>query len=148
MPEISKSKGRREGIKSKRDNAAVFKWMAGTSAPKRSEFPQRESGQDSLFTGDDKELPRPSTEDRRQRMDFLKQDPLNVHQRILKHLQGEARTAITSVYDLASIITESCVGLFDPYQVSDEFQFFDFFERCIGDVVRKPNNDYARDSTS
>jgi hypothetical protein len=78
-----------------------------------------------------------SVEERKKRLALLEQDPLNVHQMILKHLQGEARAPITSVYELAKIITDSCVNLFDPYQAPDEFQFFDFFERSIGDVVSK-----------
>jgi len=81
---------------------------------------------------------RPSSiEERKKRLALLEQDPLNVHQMILKHLQGEARAPIISVYDLANFITDTCINLFDPYQAPDEFQFFDFFERSIGDVVSR-----------
>jgi hypothetical protein len=76
-------------------------------------------------------------EEKRRRQTFLQQDPLNVHQTILKNLQGSARAPITSVYDLAKLITSSCVDVFDQYRIPPDFQFFDFFERSIGAVVSK-----------
>lgn len=85
--------------------------------------------------GDDVDSRPSSSEEKRKCLAFLKQDPLNVHQLILKHLQGSARKPITTVSELAILITDSCVGLFDQYQIPDEFQFFDFFERSIGAVV-------------
>jgi hypothetical protein len=65
----------------------------------------------------------------------LQDDPLNVHQMILKHLQTSARVPVTTAYDLAGLIAQSCANVFDQHQVPDEFQFFDFFERSIGMVV-------------
>lgn len=76
-------------------------------------------------------------EEKRRRQTFLQQDPLNVHQTILKNLQGSARAPITSVYDLAKLITSSCADVFDQYRIPPHFQFFDFFERSIGAVVSK-----------
>ncbi|KAK2746815.1 hypothetical protein FQN57_002857 [Myotisia sp. PD_48] len=75
------------------------------------------------------------SEDKRELRAFLRKDPLNVHQIILKHLQRQAREPITSVGGLATLITDTCIGLFDQHQAPDEFQFFDFFERSVGDVV-------------
>jgi len=66
---------------------------------------------------------------------LLHDDPLNVHQMILKHLKISARAPITTVYELANLITNSCANIFDQHQVPDEFQFLDFFERSIGNVV-------------
>ncbi|KAI9640932.1 hypothetical protein NHQ30_010773 [Ciborinia camelliae] len=91
----------------------------------------------------DNEIPRPanssssasSTADKRKRLALLRQDPLNVHQKALKYLQGTTRRPITSAYDVARLVVDSCINLFDQYQVPDEFQFFDFFERSIGAVV-------------
>ncbi|KAK2798189.1 hypothetical protein FQN51_007875 [Onygenales sp. PD_10] len=71
----------------------------------------------------------------KRRLESLKRDPLNVLQMILGHLRLKTRDPFTSVYDLARLIVDSCVGLFDPYHAPDEYQFFDFFERSIGAVI-------------
>nr|KMM70937.1 ankyrin repeat and SOCS box protein 10 [Coccidioides posadasii RMSCC 3488] len=93
------------------------------------------SSRDHLETVFEPYSPRSSSEENRQRRAFLRKDPLNVHQTILKHLQSRARDPITSVYALATLIADTCIELFDEYRVPDEFQFFDFFERSIGDVI-------------
>lgn len=54
---------------------------------------------------------------------------------VLKHLRQPFRAPVTSAYDLATLITDSCVSVFDPLRVPDEFQFLDFFERSICAVV-------------
>jgi hypothetical protein len=76
-------------------------------------------------------------ENKRRRQAFLQEDPLNVHQTILKNLYGLARAPITSAYDLAMLITSSCVDVFDQYKIPPDFQFFDFFESSIGAVVSR-----------
>ncbi|EPE31754.1 hypothetical protein GLAREA_12510 [Glarea lozoyensis ATCC 20868] len=75
------------------------------------------------------------TEEQKIRLPKLQDDPLDVHQIILKHLQRSARKPVTTAYDLAGIIAQSCANVFDQHQVPNEFQFFDFFERSIGTVI-------------
>ncbi|TPX21918.1 hypothetical protein DIZ76_015883 [Coccidioides immitis] len=132
--------------KSKNEGNVVLGWMAGKQSKLiRKAAIQRkdkERGQffpagsrDHLETVFEPYSPRSSSEENRQRRAFLRKDPLNVHQMILKHLQSRARDPITSVYALATLIADTCMELFDEYRVPDEFQFFDFFERSIGDVI-------------
>ncbi|KFY46224.1 hypothetical protein V494_00546 [Pseudogymnoascus sp. VKM F-4513 (FW-928)] len=64
----------------------------------------------------------------------LQDDPLNVHHAVLNHLKQPVREPITSAYDLAGIIADSCASVFDPFRITDEFQFLDFFERSISVV--------------
>ncbi|CZR67992.1 uncharacterized protein PAC_17891 [Phialocephala subalpina] len=68
------------------------------------------------------------------RLVTMSDDPLNVHQMVLKFLKNPAREPITSIYDLAGVITDCTASVFDPFRISDEFQFLDFFERSIGSV--------------
>jgi hypothetical protein len=81
--------------------------------------------------------PTASAAEKRKRLALLRQDPLNVHQKVLKHLQSPMRPPITSIYDVASLVVHSCINVFDQYQVPDEFRFFEFFERSIGVVVSR-----------
>jgi hypothetical protein len=67
----------------------------------------------------------------------IRDDPLDVHQTILRYLKGSARAPITTIYDLANLITHSCANVFDQYSVPDAFQFLDFFERSIGNIVSR-----------
>jgi hypothetical protein len=67
---------------------------------------------------------------------LIQEDPLNVQRMILNHLTLSSRAPITSVYDLATLITDCCANVFDQYHIPDEFQFLDFFEHSIGAVVR------------
>jgi len=62
-------------------------------------------------------------------------DPLDVQQTILRYLKSSARAPITTTYELANLITNSCANVFDQYSVPDAFQFLDFFERSIGNIV-------------
>ena len=62
-------------------------------------------------------------------------NPLDIHQRLLAHLDSSSRAPITSVFQLAHTITTFCVDTFDPHRVPEDYQFFDFFERSIGNVV-------------
>jgi hypothetical protein len=114
--------------------SGILTWMAGGKKTKG-----RKSPIGPIFpTGEVKDS-RPTSsieqEERRRRRVFLQLDPLNVHQTILKHLQGTTRAPITSAYDLAKLITNSCANVFDQYRTPPDFQFFDFFERSIGALV-------------
>jgi len=66
---------------------------------------------------------------------WLPDDPLNVQQMILSHLTLSSRAPITSVYDLATLISNCCANVFDQNHIPDDFQFLDFFEHSIGAVV-------------
>ena len=77
-----------------------------------------------------------SSSDRESKAYFLSSyDPMDVHQRILNHLKRAERAPITTIYELANLITNTCVNVFDQYTVPDAFQFLDFFERSIGNIV-------------
>jgi hypothetical protein len=119
--------------KSRHKDSGVPDWILGgrsKTKPSRNEKSRKERKFDFIVES------RPSSaEEKRRRSAFLQTDPLNVHQSILKYLQGSARPPVTSVYDIATIIADTCVNVFDQYQVPDDYQFFDFFERSIGIVV-------------
>lgn len=61
--------------------------------------------------------------------------PLNVRQRVLRYLGKGDREAIVSPSQLASIITQLSMTVFDQHEIPPEFQFFDFFEHSIRKVV-------------
>lgn len=65
----------------------------------------------------------------------LSEDPLSIHQKVLRHLQQTARKPIASLYDLAGLIVTCCASTFDETQVPDDYQFFDLFENSISIVV-------------
>lgn len=64
-------------------------------------------------------------------------DPLNILQYILRYLTKQSREPVESVRDLAELITNTCITLFDRDDLSQEFQFFEFFERSIATIVSK-----------
>ncbi|KAK7227047.1 hypothetical protein V2G26_015050 [Clonostachys chloroleuca] len=64
-------------------------------------------------------------------------DPMNVHQRFTKYLFRNSRGPVGSVYGLAGLITTSCVDVFDPSKLPEDYLFFDFFEQSIGIVNDK-----------
>ena len=66
---------------------------------------------------------------------MARDDPLNVHQLILRHLKKTSRAAVASVYDMAKLVVDTCVGLFDSHFLRDDLQFFDFFEHEVARVV-------------
>ncbi|KAF7939003.1 uncharacterized protein EAE98_001339 [Botrytis deweyae] len=118
----------------------VLGWLSG--APKKSsKMPRAKSRRDQSRNTDDQHVtfdsPDSSTAEKRKRLAVLRQDPLNVHQKVLKYLQSSTRPPIVSPYDVANLVVDMCVNLFDQYQVPEEFQFFDFFERSIGVVIDK-----------
>ncbi|KAE9366832.1 hypothetical protein N431DRAFT_384803 [Stipitochalara longipes BDJ] len=117
----------------KADPSGVLAWMAGK---------KRKGRKDSVDANIPVREPRDSRptssierEEKKRRRAFLQLDPLNVHQTILKHLQGTTRAPITSAYELAKLITNSCTDVFDQYRIPPEYQFFDFFERSIGNLI-------------
>lgn len=65
----------------------------------------------------------------------MREDSMDVKQTILKYLESKARAQITDIYELANLIANSCVNVFDQYSVPDAFQFLEFFERSIGNIV-------------
>jgi hypothetical protein len=69
--------------------------------------------------------------------------PLNVHQNIFRYLHQTVRAQIKSPYELASLITNQYANVFADHDVPAEYQFFDFFERSIGNVVCIPPRQYA-----
>ncbi|KAH6665312.1 hypothetical protein F5X68DRAFT_143675 [Plectosphaerella plurivora] len=58
-------------------------------------------------------------------------DSLNVTHVITNHLRKPNREAIMSIYELAGLITSTCIEIFDPHHVRKEFRFFDFFDHSI-----------------
>lgn len=71
-----------------------------------------------------------------QRWQQPKNDPLNVLDGIIEDMNAKTRPPITSVYDLAMLITSRCCGMFDRHRMDDEnYQFLDMFESSIGHVV-------------
>jgi hypothetical protein len=61
--------------------------------------------------------------------------PLSVRQRVLRYLEKGDRTPIETPSQLASIITQLSMSVFDHHEIPAEVQFFDFFEQSIGEVV-------------
>lgn len=79
----------------------------------------------------------PSSGGQRRPSVLLKDDAslLDIHQRLLAHLGLSRRAPVTSVFQLAHTITTFCIDTFDPHLVPEDYQFLDFFERSIGNVV-------------
>ena len=48
----------------------------------------------------------------------------------------QEKGTITTVYDMASLVTTCCIDIFDQNHVPEDFQFFEYFERSISIVVR------------
>ncbi|SPN99130.1 related to ankyrin repeat protein [Cephalotrichum gorgonifer] len=68
-----------------------------------------------------------------QRWDQQSQDHLNVVNGIIEETNAKTRPPITSVYDLAMLITSRCSGLFDRHCFCrPEYQFLDMFDSSIG----------------
>lgn len=64
------------------------------------------------------------------------EDPMSIQHKVLHHLKETSRKPIESIYDLAGLIATYCASSFDENQIPEDMQFFDFFERSIGSVVR------------
>lgn len=68
-----------------------------------------------------------------QRWEQPKNDPLNVLDGIIEDINSKTREPVRSVYELATVITARCSGMFDRHRMGDEdYQFLDMFESCIG----------------
>ena len=61
-------------------------------------------------------------------------DPSDLQDLVLNYT---GRPPVTSVYDLVTLITTRCIGVFDRSQVSSDLQFLDFFESSIGNAANK-----------
>ena len=73
-----------------------------------------------------------------QRWDQPKNDPLNVLDGIIEDMGSKTRPIVRSIYDLATLVTGRCCGVFDRHRVGDEeYQFLDMFESSIGEVTDK-----------
>ena len=73
-----------------------------------------------------------------QRWQQPRNDPLNVLDGIIEHINSNTREDIKSVHDLAMIITSRCSGVFDRHRMGDEdYQFIDMFESTIGEATEK-----------
>ena len=73
-----------------------------------------------------------------QRWEQPKPDPLNILDGIIEDMSSKTRPPVKSVYDLATLITGRCSGLFDRHRLGDEeYQFLDMFESSIGEVVSR-----------
>jgi len=71
-----------------------------------------------------------------QRWQQPRNDPLNVLDGIIEDINSKTRDPVRSVYDLATIITSRCSGVFDRHRTGDEdYQFLDMFESSIGDAT-------------
>lgn len=125
--------------KRKTDSSHLMKYLMGGSS--RVEKKDKIDKAFMAWAADARQSSGPTSsieqENKRRRQAFLRDDPLNVHQTILKNLYGLARSPITSASDLAMLITSSCVDVFDQYKIPSDFQFFDFFESSIGAVVSR-----------
>ena len=76
-----------------------------------------------------------------QRWKQPKNDPLNVLDGIIEDMNSKTRPPVKSVYDLATLITGRCSGVFDRHRLGNEdYQFLDMFESSIGQVVRPLRN--------
>lgn len=68
-----------------------------------------------------------------QRWEQPKNDPLNVLDGIIEDINSKTREPVRSVYELATIISGRCSGVFDRHRMGDEeYQFLDMFESSIG----------------
>ena len=63
------------------------------------------------------------------------EDPMSISQNIFFHLSRGSRESVGTVYELASLITTHCVDIFDTNRIPEDYQFFEFFEQSINDVV-------------
>ena len=74
-----------------------------------------------------------------QRWKQPKNDPLNVLDGIIEDMSSKTQPPVRSVYDLATLVTGRCCGVFDRHRLGDEdYQFLDMFESSIGEVVTSP----------
>lgn len=71
-----------------------------------------------------------------QRWQQPKNDPLNVLDRVIEDINSKTRDPVDNIYDLSTIITSRCSGVFDRHRTGDEeYQFLDMFESSIGSAT-------------
>lgn len=67
-----------------------------------------------------------------------RRDPLNLFDGVVEDINSTTRPPIRNVYELATLITERCCGIFDRHQWgNDELLFAEMFELSIGLLTRK-----------
>ena len=80
-----------------------------------------------------------------QRWDQPSHDPFNVIDGIIEETNAKTRTPLQSVYDLATLITSRCSGMFDRHRLSDQdYHFLDMFESSIGLVTNTESELFNR----
>lgn len=73
-----------------------------------------------------------------ERWDQPRRDPLNLFDGIIEDVNSTTRPPVRSVYELATLVTERCNGIFDRHQLGhDEYLFAEMFELSIGLLHRK-----------
>ncbi|KAK1580569.1 uncharacterized protein LY79DRAFT_520336 [Colletotrichum navitas] len=106
-----------------------FQWISNTL--------QQDQSSKKIQRGDRYQRPKHNTAKQGTWPEINLNDPLSVPQLVTQHLSRPGRSAVGSVHDLASLITTCCVELLDPHRVDEDFLFFDFFERSIGQANEK-----------
>lgn len=67
-----------------------------------------------------------------------RRDPLNLFDGVVEDINSTTRPPVRNVYELATLITERCCGIFDRHQWgNDELLFAEMFELSIGLLTRK-----------
>ncbi|KAJ9634811.1 hypothetical protein H2204_006044 [Knufia peltigerae] len=72
-------------------------------------------------------------------------DPLNLFEGVVEDINSSTRPPVRNVFELATVITERCTGLFDRQQWdNDELLFAEMFELSIGRLTRKETKLFRR----
>ena len=72
-------------------------------------------------------------------------DPLNLFEGVVEDINSTTRPPVRNVFELATVITERCTGLFDRQQWdSDDLLFAEMFELSIGRLTRKETKLFQR----
>lgn len=80
-----------------------------------------------------------------QRWHQPRNDPLSILDGIIEDINSKTRAPVTSVYDLAMLITGRCSGVFDRHRLGhEEFQFLDMFDTSIGNVTNRETKLFQR----
>lgn len=80
-----------------------------------------------------------------QRWQQPKNDPLNVLDGVIEDINSKTRPPVSSVYDLAMLISSRCSSVFDQNRIGQEdFQFMDMFDTSIGVVTNRETKLFRR----
>ncbi|KIW20664.1 hypothetical protein PV08_01241 [Exophiala spinifera] len=72
-------------------------------------------------------------------------DPLNLFEGVVEDINSSTRPPVRNVFELATVITERCTGLFDRQQWdNDDLLFAEMFELSIGRLTRKETKLFRR----